>query len=296
MKFTVYGNCQSAALAETLMKSDEFKELYEWRRNKFIHMMNTDDITSVIDIFKSVDLLIYQRVSDNYRIPELSTNSLLKMCKSSLKAISFPTIYFNAYFPHLDNFLEKRSILERVHDYIMMYCYYIGLNQKQTIDLIQNSNLYPRDYSLKLLNDSFEKLEGREEGVDIIISDYIKNNYKSKKLFLLFNHPVGVLFDHLANRILHVLELDKIPENILSTTSLDDGMITPVYTSTYKNLDLKFDEDFMTYKTNRGFLQQDEVVSEFYKSFSSYNKDDIISQIQMKKPWIIKMFKEQGIT
>lgn len=64
------------------------------------------------------------------------------------------------------------------------------------------------DHGLKELDSdaiatkSLSDLQIRESHCDVIISDLIQENYKSKKLFFTFNHPTIWLLEKIAERIL----------------------------------------------------------------------------------------------
>ena len=261
---------------------------------EFVQNITEEQAYIVEEAFKNTDLLIYQIIADTYKIPKLSTLSLMQHRKADTMNISFPSLYFNAYFPHLDMYNGKKSILRLVHDYIIMYSYVLGLSEQEIIDLIQSEDLYPKDIIISLLDQSFKSLRKKESNRDVKISNFIEQNFKDIKLFNQFNHPKGIVFDHIANIIFNILDLDTIEESIHSRTSLD-GIMTPIYRSTYKNLDLTFKEDFLTYSTVKGKLQQDEVISEFLKTYKLLNKDDMLQTIQIKKPFIINIFKKLGI-
>lgn len=293
--FTIYGNCQSRALADTLRKSNEFSDYYEHNPLKAVQTITKENISLAQNIFQNSDLLIHQIIKDGYAISELSTTELMKKRKKDSKSFTFPSLYFNAYFPHLDGFRGKKSILNLVHDFIIMYSYTKGLSEQQVLDLINNEYLYPKKTSINLLNSSLKRLKNREIGLDISISTFIENNYKKIKLFNQFNHPKGIVFDNIANQVFDLLSIKRIEESTLSRTHLDARIATPIYRSTYKNLELTFDENFTTYNTINGILQQDEVVTEFFKYYKNVDKEEMIQVIKLKKPFIINLFNKMGI-
>ena len=293
-EFSVYGNCQSGAMALTLMKNKDFCNIYNFKELKFIQNIKEKEIYLAKNKFLNSDLLIHQYIHDSYKIPPLSTSNLMKLRKKNSITISFVSLYFNAYFPHLDTFLGKESILNQVHDYIIMYCFAIGLTEKQTLDLIQSDTLYDKKTSQMFLSNSLDVLRKRENSTDIKITDFIEAEYKNIKLFNQFNHPKGIIFDHLANQVFKQLGISEINESIHSRTGLD-GIMSPMYRSTYKNLGLLFEEDFSTYTTTKGILKQDRVIEEFYTYYRTIDKNLILDTVKNKKPFIVDMFKNLDI-
>lgn len=292
--FTIYGNCQTGALAHTLQKSKSFSEEYILNRIKPVQNIQRDEVQEVENVLKDVDLLINQIIADSYHIEELSSSTLKKVLKKETLSISFPSLYFNAYFPHLDMFRGQESILSSVHDYIVMYAYLRGMNVQEVIDLVKSNDFYDQQTSKNILFNSIEALKQRENLNDIKIADYISNNYQEIKLFNQFNHPKGIVFDYIANQILDTLGFEKIKESIESRTSLD-WIMTPIYRSTYKNLNLNFEEDFDMYSTVKGMLHIDEVIYEWYKFYDTIDRGLMENEIKTKKPFIVNLFKRNGI-
>lgn len=289
-KYSVYGNCQSGALAMTLSKNETFNKQYELQKIKPVQTLKLEDVLDVQNIFKDIDLVIYQHISSNYRIGELSTNRLLKKVKRSTMTISFVSMYFNAYFPHLDKFLGKKSILNVVHDYIIMYCYCLGMTEQETFDVIQREDLYSIEISNQLFANALNELKKREESTDVKVAPFIEKEYQNIKLFNQFNHPKGIVFDYLANQILEKLNIPVKPLDKNHKTGLD-GIMSPIYRSTYKNLNLKFEEDFYTYSTVKGHMHQEEVIREFFNLYRTLDKNLMLSTIMSTKPFIIDIFR-----
>ena len=286
-KFTVYANCQGNILAQTLLENKEFSSNYELIPIPAVHTLSDKDIPDVLAKVKSVDLFIYQPISNQNRPKELSSDFLAAKTKHHSIVISFPSLYFDGYFPHLLRFKRYVSELNLVHDYIIAYCCSIGMDENRTMRLIQSEDLYPEEISVNLANQSIANLKSYEERftTDITISGFIENNYRSKKLFNQFNHPKKTVFKELSEKILRMLEVREfsIEENGLS---LLDGIITPIYRSTYKNLNLDFDENFDTYSVFCSVKKQKDIISGFFKFYQSLDLQDIKRHVVKTKPFI----------
>lgn len=294
MKYSIYGNCQSKGLANTLKKQNFFSELYEYQALGFVQNIQPDKVWEVEEAFKHSDLLIHQVIGDQFKIKALSTNNLMQYRKENSNTLTFPSLYFNGYFPHLDTFNGVMSILNLVHDYNIIYSYAIGLSETEIIELLLGEKFYSKSLSCELLDKSLQSLKEREKALDIKIADFIDNNYKNIKLFNQFNHPKGIVFDYIANQIFEILSMKKIKISVDSSAGLD-GIMAPIYKSTYKNLGLLFKEDYTTYGTNKGLLQIDEVVAIFFNTYKSFSKDILLQAVNAKKSFIPRNFKELGI-
>lgn len=292
--FVIYGNCQSGALLKTLNKNKLFQNKYNNLPLRAVQTLTDSDTNDVVEKFRNSDLVIYQSISDKYRYPELSSNKLLKTTHDNAVLISFVSLYFNGYFPHLDVFNGKKHILNLVHDYIIMLSYVKGMKHKEILDLMNDEKLYSKEIALSKVSEGIDSLKNREKETTLKIADYIEENYKNIKLFNQFNHPKGIIFDKLANQIFDILNIPNIAELIESKTGLD-GIMTPVYKSTYKQLDLTFEEDFSLYSTVFGPMQQDNVVYKFLELYKTIDKNEIMDSIKNKKPFLIEMFNNLGI-
>ncbi|MDH3349607.1 MAG: WcbI family polysaccharide biosynthesis putative acetyltransferase [Desulfobulbaceae bacterium] len=285
----IFANCQSGALGQILMEHKGFSSVYEWEFLPAVQDIKEQDIPDVITKVKNADLFLYQPVSvDPIRPIELSSDYLVKQVKPSAKVISFPSIYFDGYFPHLQTFKGYVSALNLVHDYFIAYACSIGLSVEQTIQLIQNDNLYPKEVSIRLAGESLKNLSDRESefDLDIKISDFIRGNYKKVKLFNQFNHPKRVVFKYISEQILEKIGFENPCIDEAGDSHLD-GIMTPIYRSTYKNLQCKFNEEYSIYSgLNNPRLTQLEVVKSFFAFYQKQNLEEIKMHVLQTKPFV----------
>lgn len=288
--FSVYGNCQSHIISHLLQKSPKFSDIYLLKDIKPVQTIQEDEIEEILNKVSTVDLLIHQEISDNYRLKTLSTKSVTKKLKDDAISIKFPSVYFDGYFPHNASFMGIKSILDHTHDYFMIMAFINGMDVNECIDMINDEELYTKKNSIDLVTKSFEELGRREENLDIKINDYIKENYLHKKLFHQFNHPDGLVLQVLVSRILSYLKISDGYDEFSGNNVILGALKLPVYRSTYKNLKCKFDEDFLHYSTLEGVMEIDEVVSRFYKCYSNIDKLKMKEHALARKPEIIDVF------
>lgn len=291
-KFVVFANCQSRALAKTLLENKEFSSRYLWDYVPPVQSLNDSHIHEVLTKVRETDLFIYQPIAKSPNRPmELTSNFLLGQIKEGGKTISFPSIYFDGYFPHLQTLKGTVSVLNLVHDYFIVYACAIGLSEKKCISLINRDDLYPETLSRQLAEQSLQKLKDREiaEGIDIAVSDFIAENYIRNKLFNQFNHPKREVFKYIAEGILAKTGMTDCYINITGDSHLD-MIMTPVYRSTYKNLRLEFEEDFETYGAkNNLILKQKRVIEKLYESYRRSDPDELKSHVKNTKPFVAKI-------
>jgi hypothetical protein len=157
--------------------------------------------------------------------------------------------------------------------------------------MIQDERLYPKELSIQLSEKSITNLSERETDLmtDIKVSPYINKNYRKNKLFNHFNHPTRPILKYLAEKIFSLIGLK---EKIISESGIGylDAIMTPIYKSTYKNLNLNFAEDFTTYNGLRKLsIAQESVVKDFFTFYNSQIKQDLINIIKRTKPFIPKI-------
>lgn len=243
-----YGNCQMVALHNML--SPIIGGKYHVYPCRAVHLLTNDDITYIHNILHTIDLLITQPISDNYKNnSDLSTKTILSKLSTKCKIIMIPNCYFNFYYPFV-------TYLKTVHKEYTEY--YFDLNLIQILHSTDNKDdivtlffdcidkcEYP--HQDKLAEASISELHKREIEMCakynniycITISQFIKDNYKDHLLFYTRNHPTNYLLAHICKSILHYIHIYDIPDNSL----LDDPFVNkhpPLYKSLqkYVNFDI----------------------------------------------------------
>ena len=300
LKYSVYGNCQAAALAKCLNQIDDFKKKYDYVPLKHVHGIQLSELGLIERNLSELDLIIYQHISDDYKIPQLSTNRILTCVPNSAIEISIPSLYFNAYFPHLNRFGLLKTITGFVHDFNIMAGYVRNIPAQNLADLIENINFYSKEEVHNFLIHSIAELEKRESSnnVDIPISQFINKFYNQGKLFNTHNHPTGLMFSFLVTSILKKLKIlykDNEIESIKQISILDRVSYS-IYPSIAYHLNLEFSKDFVNDKVqgveNKKYSYR-ELVHAFYDVYDSFNNKLKLSQIiEKKKPFVLTKINE----
>lgn len=291
-KFVVFANCQSRAVALTLMENKHFSDEYEWLVIPAVQNITFKCVESVLDAVHGADLFIYQPVASSGNRPaEISSDFLLGQLKPGCLSISFPSVYFDGYFPHLASLMGINSVLNLAHDYVVAYAVALGFSDQQVVDFILSDDFYSARLSQDLLSKSVDSLKFREEQdkIDILLSEYISSNYQSTRLFNQFNHPKRPLIKFVADRVLEILGLEHPYVDVEGVSHLDTIYI-PVYPSIYKSLSLEFDEVFDIYVNGKDKYDIFEVVAGYRSSYMSIDPAVLIQNVLQKKPFIESLF------
>ncbi len=294
-RFTVYANCQGDALAKTLLENEHFMREYQWEMIPYVQTLTADSVGRVREAMSVSDLIIHQPISGNGRPRELSSDDVLQYAKSGATVLSFPSLYLDAYFPHLASIPYHSWVLNMIHDYFILYGYTQGVSPQSMLALMRSETLYPKDMSIDLVEQSLAVLEKRETKhiIDLQVADFIRENYKSHRLFTQLNHPRRALFEFLARRIFSTINMQSAPLLSDRPGYLDTEGATPMYRSTYKNLDLRFEEDFEHYSViNNQKLDTEQVIASFYEYYRSFDRAALLQIVQRKKPFVPQIMSQ----
>ena len=246
-KIVFLGNCQGGALKTLLDSTEVFSKHFDITKI-LVHSVKANNVNEIINIIKQSTYLVYQPISKNYKgIQKLSSDYLQKLLSERVKMMSFPSIYFNGYTPHIVHLRRKdgsrflSSQENELHDRNIIFAFYEGKTVEQTYQNITHDSFYSKESSLNFVSNAIKELKRREkeQNIDIVVSDIIENNYQKTLLFNTVNHPTSKLLTKVAIRIANQIgvELDEKTiawPNVLTTYSLY------IYCSTYENLRLKF--------------------------------------------------------
>lgn len=292
-KFTVYGNCQAHALAIKLIEVEEFFKYFNYVPLAPLHEI--ESVERAKSVLSQCDLILYQHVSEQYYDVNLSTRNILSDLRNSIQLISFPSLHFSAYFPHLGRFPNVRSILDWVHDYNILYAYIIGLTEAEVFSFITSPDFYSSRQSLLSLEESIQNLREREQrnNVDVRISGYLSEVYKSRKMFHVHNHPCGKLLEYIASEVIKKIEIRRNTAQLYGVSRHEPlcNIVCPVYRSTHRNLRLEFDDDFLSYRSKSKKLNMKEVIEGFFSTYRNLDRSFLLEQVQLKRPSTITVFE-----
>ncbi|NBV28522.1 hypothetical protein EBS02_05845 [bacterium] len=229
MKVLFYTNCQGSNVMTVLTKVTSVERFFEITYiNNFI-----DDKT--IDFYNSIptyDIIIYQPVRDEHIN---ASKKFLPLVSKHTKLISFPYLYCNWLWPFGIELKDTLSLLP--------------ITPFVNGELLNQTNFHLKDRMLR----SLSILEEKEKNTDIKVVNFIRENYKRRRLFFTKNHVTRPVLIHLGNEILRHLNITYTIEEQKYT---DLGVynkywIQPICSIVQRELDLEYvDEDGDTFFIN----------------------------------------------
>lgn len=247
------GICQLGSISEILRRSKTFTSVY-----KEIIYYAVFDLTEVKmkDILendvKRADLILSQPVSNNYKGTDLFSTKVLRDTanKYNKKHYVISNCYFTGYDPNPFQTTDLNGSIIHINE--ISYYPSISFTSILNKDLVKSCVNWckPDAYSKEQLDINIKrtldelvnrekKIFDNEYGIDIIISDFIRDNYTIMFLFHTYNHPTNLLLLELFNRIMHKIGLptEKID---LERELLGDFSIPPP-PSVYYKMGMKFE-------------------------------------------------------
>ncbi|ATZ80334.1 hypothetical protein BMW23_0276 [Bodo saltans virus] len=211
-----YGNCQTNALCEIFSHIANYKFI----RIPPVHKLKTEDIQYIYTILPTLDILIIQNISDNYKNNyKLSTKSIVSYTNKNCKIIYIPVCYFDFYYPNLI-FLDSNdtSLQEHYHDKYLLKLYFNNDDDiiNKYLKYINDKTVYSTNYLLHKAYSSICEMKKRENEKrhDIKISNFIENNFRKYLLFYTNNHPTKYLLNYICEQLCEILNIPYREQNI----------------------------------------------------------------------------------
>ncbi len=242
----IYGNCQSGYLTNISLTSRELKQNYIYLRIPSFPQLDIHLMEEIIKegVLNKIDYFIYQNVrKDNKRSELLSTEFLLGYLNDNCRKCCIPNCYFEGYFPQ-----STKPMLGLLDKTLGVYVFYgnsviDSLYKSHSVEEITKKlldiNYYDKETCVKNVRRSIEELKSREKICDVIISDYIEDNYKNKYLFYTRNHPNNETLFELLKRIYDFLSI-KYGEMMWNATPENDKSREWIFPSVINQLNLSF--------------------------------------------------------
>lgn len=244
----LHGNCHLDVVESYLRSSDLFCERYAIYPNPRICFNTSKRIP--LEVLKNVDLWIHEDIQDkNGYGYGLSDNFLKSYIKKSAVEIIIPHLFGlgKLLFPYsginknneaLSNNADENGMFPH-SDHLIDMCVERGFSVEKIIEYCMNENAMSEKEVTENFKLYMDKIRIREEKWDIKIYDFIKNNYKKRKLFFDIGHPTNIIFEYITKRILDILKID----NDIATDVQLDWHEVPVYPTVKKFLQLECSEE-----------------------------------------------------
>lgn len=218
----LYGNCLVKIIAEYIREATG--DQYNIQTFYIMDSVGTFNMKAL----EQCNIFIYQHVSEkalhNQGYSEINTSdfsseNLLKLVPKSCIKISFPSVYFTAYFPkNISQVDFPKEFPYDLKKYVPNYCFDKTLFQlllkqesvENIVKVIMDPSLYSEKEIKKNLLNTYTNLKEREEynKVDIPLSDYIFTNCSSTRLCMTTNHPSKEIFQIILQEISKLTDID----------------------------------------------------------------------------------------
>ncbi len=270
-KICISGNCVSGPLYDMLLNHTTLGQKYEIKLLKPVFMVEQQDVESIKRDVASCDIFITQPIKgENYKQLGIDTETLKSLMKKDSKLLKIPVPYFIGYFPEQFYLHDEKSTLigeceglaHPYHNRIIFYGYLKHLNAQEVLDIL-NSETNIKNIT-KIAEKSLEELKIRDENLDFGLYEFVKENYKNKRLFWTINHPTNCILEYMCNEILKKLSLDENFDINNLEEFLDKAYRTPIMKSVAAELQLSNIKDDEKYSVD--------IINAYYKYYEKHSE------------------------
>ncbi|MBD8793238.1 hypothetical protein IFR09_20605 [Pseudomonas syringae] len=289
MKICVMGNCQSAPIKTLIQK--RINVPCEVVQIKAVHLLKDWDIENVLKIISSSDVVITHLISDNYNNFPIGTNQLKNIMLPNAKLIVVPNAHYIGYF-HSFIYIKDakgRGVTPRVPEYSMFpsdyhdaFCIAAkikALSKKDLLDFYENYS-EARAWLEKYIDESLANLREREQECDVVISDFIEENYKRRQLFWTFNHPTNELLTFITDQI--IKKIGCVPSDVRVEKEFLQEAILPVFPFVMKNLEMSFEAKTFAMEGVKDYEQYIEIC------WQGYEKNPEVVEVNKKNRRVLE--------
>lgn len=290
-KYTILGNCQVDALSTNLHKFSDFDDKFTYLKIPPVHTIKNPHSEALSKILKEVDLLITQPIKDSNRFGILVTEKIMSFLKKDVKVISLPSMHYSGYFPTFGTMPGVKTALNNVHDYSIVAAYLANIDISTVIRRLESTDdfILSRSQIINSHNGALASLRLREQesAVDVEVSSYISENYKSMRLFHQFNHPNDDVVGFICYAINNILDL-KVPMKVVFEDCLC-GVDAPIYPAVIQSLELEFKADKVQ---NFGVeVNLSDFVISSYEAYRHLCKRELYDMLKLKKKVLLSNFE-----
>lgn len=251
----VYANCQNKMIGEYLNQSSAFNQEYQIHRIP-IHLLIEQKSTIPTELLQQAKLFIYQPVTAAHG--DRASDFILQQLPDDCRCISFPSLYFEGYFPQqCKNPVHKR--IKPNHpfgifpygDKNIISLLAENKTEAEIIEILSNPDFYSAEYLLANLHNTLAELERRESTITIKVSDFLREHYQQYYLFYTCNHPTDIIGIYIVNQILELLNFPSLGNPLAFNNparGVLDSIQIPLYPSVIKHLGLTFVNENSYYK------------------------------------------------
>ena len=205
----VFGNCQAGHIQHILKAHEPFASRFEVLDTPAVHVMKAAQKAEMLERAASASLVIHQPVSNVYAPADTET----LVAATAAQLVSFPVLWFDAYFPDIRASKIKGTSLP-YESTIIRDGFSSGKTPEDVAKTMVSDDLYDERAVVKSFNSNIQRLEERERDLDIKISTFVQNSFQQHRLFHTNNHPTDALLFWVIDQILERLEIAPLSDQV----------------------------------------------------------------------------------
>lgn len=219
LRVALYGSCHAEGLQKVLASNPRLRPHLEFVSLDSVMDITREGMNDLISAFPSLDLLIYQPTSSDYRGEAFSSARLLQHVRGNTKPISFAYYHFELYQPYILGPAPKFPETNLGYlDYLAGACVARGLSDDEIVhQLLHFDGFEP--YAPALHAAAMFELRIRENRIldgdrplDVRIADRVQEAFRAQRLGHTMNHPSSTVFrwlaDDITTRVAQMFDLD----------------------------------------------------------------------------------------
>ncbi len=281
LKIAISANCQGTPLGQLITTMCDGVEI---SHITIVHKARDDASAEDLAAFKAADIILAQKVADNYPCEYVRTNALRE--RFGDKVLSWVNLYFSGYNPELtymrgDDRTPMNGPLGDYHLRPVITAYQDGLSVEDALARLRDPDYNATHYS-GAAKASMDELHRRDEDTNIKIADFVERRLPIAKQFHTFNHPSLDLLTELAARCAHAMGRDvsrrpspgMLPEPlgmimapINPQARLEMGFPEDFDPVTYKGTPLDWSQPRPTRQPGHALYSMTEVIEAFYRRY-----------------------------
>jgi len=108
----------------------------------------------------------------------------------------------------------------------------------------------------------------REAALDIKIADYILENFQSRRLFYVFNHPHNSVMFEVCERAAELLQVPFSNDKLRHLDHWLSGVAFPIHPAVYRALNLNFPQETSFSIGGKRNVKTDDAIEIFFESYA----------------------------
>ena len=196
----VFANCQASPITSILRQLTSDLNIVQCPP---VHTLTSKDERMLSELIETTDIVVHQPIGEKFG--PLSSARLIERFPSKTY-VSFPSIYFSGFFPHLTYLRLQgggtlRGPVTDYHDRRIIDCFLSGKTISECEKrIINDDHGYESHYSLAL-----STMKERDLWVDIPVCNWVEEAAAERACFYTFNHPDNLILYKIALAVLENL-------------------------------------------------------------------------------------------